>query len=91
LSSVIRVCVVVRGRVQGVWFRDSCQTRAREEGVAGFVRNCDDGSVVAEFEGPEPAVARMIAWCREGPPRARVDDVQVEAIPTTNTPGFHVR
>jgi acylphosphatase len=88
---VIRVRVVITGRVQGVWFRDSCQQAARANGVAGSVRNRGDGAVEAEFEGGEDAVERMVAWCREGPPRARVDDVQVERIPTVGRPGFDVR
>jgi acylphosphatase len=86
-----RVRVVVTGRVQGVWFRDSCRTEARALHVNGFVRNRGDGAVEAEFEGPPAAVARMIAWCREGPPRARVDDVAVEELTVTGAPGFIVR
>jgi acylphosphatase len=88
---VIRVRVVVTGRVQGVWFRDSCQTEARANGVAGWVRNRGDGAVEAEFEGGEDAVERMVAWCREGPPRARVAEVHVERIATVGRPGFAVR
>jgi acylphosphatase len=83
--------VVVTGRVQGVFFRDTCRDRAREEQVRGFVRNRADGSVEAEFEGTEPAVERMIAWCHAGPPRASVDDVTVERIETVGEPGFRVR
>ena len=71
----IRVRVIVTGRVQGVWFRDSCRDQARSENVNGFARNRADGTVEVELEGTEPAVGRMIAWCRVGPPRARVDAV----------------
>ena len=85
-----RVRVVVTGRVQGVWFRDSCREQARANGVAGFVRNRADGAVEAEFEGPDAAVARMVAWCREGPPRARVDRVAVEELDPAGTQGFRV-
>jgi acylphosphatase len=91
MSGVIRVHVVVTGRVQGVWFRDSCQREARALGVSGWVRNRMDGSVDAEFEGPEAAVERMVAWCREGPPRARVADVAVEALAPTGETRFAVR
>jgi acylphosphatase len=87
----IRVRVVVTGRVQGVWFRDRCQEEARALGVRGFVRNRVDGSVEAEFEGPEAAVERMIAWCHSGPARARVDAVNTERIATVGEPGFRVR
>ena len=87
----VRVRVVVTGIVQGVWFRDSCREQARALHVGGYVRNRGDGAVEAEFEGPSAAVARMIAWCREGPPRARVDDVQVEEVPPTGDERFAVR
>ncbi|MET1002244.1 MAG: acylphosphatase [Acidimicrobiia bacterium] len=87
---MIRVRVVVTGRVQGVWFRESCREQARANGVAGFVRNRADGAVEAEFEGPDAAVARMVAWCREGPPRARVDRVAVEELDPGGTQGFRV-
>jgi acylphosphatase len=70
--------VRVRGRVQGVWFRGSTQQRARELGLAGWVRNCADGSVEAVFEGPPEAVAAAIAFCREGPPAAQVVRVDVD-------------
>ena len=88
---MIRVRAVIAGRVQGVWFRDSCREEARALAVRGFVRNRADGSVEAEFEGPEAAVERMIAWCRTGPPRARVDAVNTERIATIGEPGFRVR
>jgi acylphosphatase len=90
-KALVRVRVVVVGRVQGVWFRDSCREQARASGVAGFVRNRGDGAVEAEFEGPPPAVARMVAWCREGPPRARVDDVHVVELAPIGDVRFAVR
>jgi acylphosphatase len=85
------VRVVVTGRVQGVWFRESCRNEARALGVGGFVRNRADGAVEAEFEGPPAAIARMVAWSREGPPRARVDDVQLRDIEPVDERGFRVR
>ncbi|GIU87247.1 MAG: acylphosphatase [Acidimicrobiia bacterium] len=87
----VRVRVVVTGRVQGVWFRDTCRERARREGVAGWVRNRPDGAVEAELEGPPAAVARLVEWCREGPPRARVDAVEVTDLPPRGERGFRVR
>ena len=56
----------VSGRVQGVWFRGTCQEQARAFGVTGWVRNAYDGRVEAVFEGPPAAVDRMVAWCHEG-------------------------
>jgi acylphosphatase len=90
MSSLTRVRVVVRGRVQGVWFRDSCRERARAERVNGWIRNNLDGSVEAEFEGPPAAVERMVAWCREGPPRARVDAIETETVATTREATFRI-
>ena len=87
----IRVRVIVTGRVQGVWFRDSCRDQARRESVSGFARNRADGSVEVELEGTEPAVERMIAWCRVGPARARVDAVAVEQISPVGDAGFRIR
>ncbi|MDZ4827570.1 MAG: acylphosphatase [Actinomycetota bacterium] len=92
MSGLTRVRVSISGRVQGVWFRDSCREEARALGVAGWVRNCVDGvRVEAEFEGPEAAVARMVAWSRQGPPRAGVDEVHVEPLSPTGEQGFRVR
>ncbi|MCL4684785.1 acylphosphatase [Myxococcota bacterium] len=69
--------VRIRGRVQGVWFRGATQQRAQALGLAGWVRNCPDGSVEAVFEGPAGAVAAAVAFCGEGPPAARVERVEV--------------
>ena len=83
--------MIVTGRVQGVWFRDTCRDQARVEQVAGFARNRADGTVEVELEGTEPSVERMIAWCGVGPARARVDSVAVERIPPVGDPGFRIR
>jgi acylphosphatase len=91
MSGLIRVRVIVTGRVQGVWFRDSCQQQARAEGLTGWVRNRSDGAVEAELEGPPAAVERVVAWCRSGPPRARVDAVATATVPLVGEPGFRVR
>jgi acylphosphatase len=71
----VRTRVQIDGRVQGVFFRDSCAREARTRGVGGFVRNRGDGSVEAVFEGDADAVDQMVAWCRHGPPRALVTAV----------------
>lgn len=91
MPSLTRVRVVVTGRVQGVWFRDSCRAEARRDHVGGWVRNRSDGAVEAEFEGPPAAVERMVAWCHEGPPRARVEQVDVASIPPIGESSFRVR
>lgn len=69
--------VIVSGRVQGVFFRDSCRTTAVRHGVRGWVRNLSDGTVEARFEGAPDAVDRLVAWAHEGPPAAQVERVEV--------------
>lgn len=76
----------VTGRVQGVAFRWHTEERARELGVAGWVRNEVDGSVLLHAEGDAAAVDALVEWCRTGPPSARVEHVAVrEAVPTGAT------
>jgi acylphosphatase len=72
-----RVRVVVTGRVQGVYYRGSTQQEASRLGVAGWVRNRDDGSVEFVAAGPSGAVDALIAWAHRGPDGARVDGVAV--------------
>ena len=86
-----RVRVVVSGRVQGVFFRDSCRREAQLRGVTGWVRNDPEGTVTAEFEGRPEDVAAMVAWCHEGPPYASVDRVQQQEVAVTGGSGFEVR
>ena len=82
--------VVVHGLVQGVFFRDSCRREADREGVAGWVRNEPDGSVAALFEGSEEDVDHLVRWCRSGPPRARVERVDVIDAEPTGAASFDV-
>jgi acylphosphatase len=92
VSSVpIRRRVVVRGRVQGVFFRDTIRRRAREAGVSGWVRNRSDGAVEAVFEGDSGAVEEMVALCRQGPPQADVREVECFDEEVEGTGGFAVR
>jgi acylphosphatase len=85
-----RVHVFVAGRVQGVFFRAGCVEQARALGVAGWVRNAPDGRVEAVFEGRELGVEAMVRWCREGPPHAQVDSVDVLEEPPEGEEGFRV-
>jgi len=73
----VRAHLLIRGRVQGVWYRGSMENEAERLGVAGWVRNRPDGAVEAEVEGEREAVEALIAWARHGPPAARVTDVEV--------------
>ncbi len=74
---MVRLSLVVRGRVQGVGFRWYVQREAADLGVAGEVRNRFDGSVEIEAEGARAALERLAALVRQGPPGARVTDVEV--------------
>jgi acylphosphatase len=84
------VRVRIFGRVQGVFFRASCARLADDLGVTGWVRNLPHGDLEAVFQGPDAAVDEMLAWCRHGPPHARVDGVDVEAEPPIRDTGFRV-
>ncbi|HEX5861280.1 MAG TPA: acylphosphatase [Nocardioides sp.] len=84
------VDVTVTGRVQGVFFRAQTREQADRLGVTGWVRNDPDGSVSAHFEGDQHAVEAMVDWCREGPPRARVERVDVHESEPTGARGFDV-
>ena len=71
----VRVRLRVRGQVQGVFYRQSTATEAARLGLAGSVRNLPDGSVEVVAEGPRADVETLVAWCRRGPPAARVAEV----------------
>ena len=72
--------VVVCGRVQGVGYRISMQEAADHLRITGWVRNRRDGTVEAVVQGSENDVERMVAWCRRGPPGARVTTATTEAL-----------
>lgn len=91
MSDLVRRRVVVRGRVQGVFFRDSCRQEALDAGVAGFVSNQPDGTVLAVFEGDGDGVRRMVDWCRSGPSSAHVTAVDVGEEEPTGETDFTVR
>ncbi|HEY6592682.1 MAG TPA: acylphosphatase [Asanoa sp.] len=88
---MIRRRVIVSGRVQGVFFRDTCRREAARRGVAGWVRNRADGTVEAAFEGRPEAVDALVAWVRTGPPHAAVTGVDVRAEPVEGAAGFEIR
>ncbi len=73
-----RVSVRVTGKVQGVFYRASTRDKAMALGLKGFVRNEPDDSVYIEAEGNEQQLNELIAWCRQGPPRAEVSDLIVK-------------
>ena len=88
---MIRRRVIVHGRVQGVFFRESVRRLAQQRGVAGFVANRRDGTVEAVFEGEPAAVERLVDFCRDGPRGASVDSVDVFEEAPDDLSGFVVR
>ena len=82
--------MVVHGQVQGVFFRDTCRREARSRGVAGWVRNNDDGTVEAVFEGEPDAVTTLVDWAHQGPSGAHVTSVQVTEEQPEGLNGFRV-
>jgi len=84
--------LVIRGRVQGVGYRDAAVQAAFEFGVCGWVRNRPDGSVEALAQGEPEALERFAAWCRRGPPLARVADVaSTDALVDNKLDAFEMR
>jgi acylphosphatase len=77
----VRAHILVSGRVQGVYFRQSTLLEAQNLGVNGWVRNLMDGRVEAVFEGEEHPVKTLVNYCRQGPPAARVINLDVSYGP----------
>ena len=74
-----------------MWFRDACRREAQARDVTGFVKNRNDGTVEAVFEGAAAAVAECVAWCRIGPQRADVTGIDVVEEAAVGLVGFHIR
>lgn len=89
-APVVARRVVVRGRVQGVFFRDSVRREARSRGIAGWARNCADGTVEVHLEGSPDAVGELVRWCRSGPRHATVDGVHVSDAEPDGLDGFRI-
>jgi acylphosphatase len=88
---MVRAHVVVHGRVQGVFFRDTTRRRAEQRGVAGWVRNRPEGTLEAVFEGDVEAVEALVAFCRVGPGGALVERLELSEEEPGGLSGFHVR
>ena len=91
--SLVRARVLIRGRVQGVWFRESTRERACELGLTGWVRNLRDGQVEALFEGEREGVERALEFVRRGPALARVlqtDVTDYQEIERVSSADFQV-
>ena len=81
--------LIIHGRVQGVYYRDSMRREALRLSVSGWVRNRDDGTVEAVLHGSADAVEALAQWARRGPEHARVERVHVSSIEGTHT-GFMI-
>lgn len=73
--SKIRIRLIIKGRVQGVWFRESTRREAEKLGAEGWVKNRPDNTVEAVIEGEKLVVNKLVAWCHQGPPAANVTGV----------------
>ena len=91
MSESTRRRVVVRGNVQGVFFRDSCRREASSRGVSGWVTNRPDGAVEAVFEGDADAVQALVDWCAQGPRGAHVASVDETTEEPEGLSGFEIR
>jgi acylphosphatase len=88
---VVRRRLVIRGRVQGVFFRDTLRRVAERQGVSGWARNTYEGTVEAVLEGEDDAVERTIAFAHQGPEGASVEQVDVEEEEPEGLTGFAIR
>ena len=86
----VRCRAIVSGRVQGVYYRDTCRRVARGLGVRGWVRNRSDGTVELVAEGARDAVDDLLAWCRQGPPRAHVTALTITDEAPTGESTFRI-
>jgi acylphosphatase len=91
MSEVVRRRAVVRGHVQGVFFRDTTRREAQRRGVAGWISNRPDGAVEAVFEGDPDAVAALVDFCKNGPRGAEVRQVETSEERPEGLRGFDVR
>ena len=82
--------ILVTGEVQGVFFRQTAQEKARKLGVQGTVMNKEDGTVAIVATGTRELLDAFVEWCKEGPPRARVKDVEVKEIPLQHFGSFTI-
>ena len=90
-EDIIACQLIVRGRVQGVFFRDSVRREAQRRGVAGWATNRPDGSVEIVLEGRAPDVRELISYCERGPRRAEVTGVELREHSPQGLRGFEIR
>lgn len=84
------VQLLVKGRVQGVFYRATAKEKAEELGIKGWVRNTAEGYVEILANGTEEQLKKFIDWCYEGPPKAEVDEVLIQSSEDQVKTGFHI-
>lgn len=84
------ISILVKGKVQGVWFRKHTQETALRLGITGTVENRPDSSVLIHATGTAEQLDELISWCRSGPPRAEVSAVKTKEIPLATFPDFRI-
>ena len=84
------VHLLVSGKVQGVFYRATAKEKADALGLSGWIKNTLDGNVEATVSGSDAAVEAFVNWCRQGPPKAQVADVEVTPKPDDGLQGFQV-
>ncbi len=90
MRDMVHKNISVRGRVQGVGFRFSAREQARQLSIKGHVKNKADGTVYIEAEGEPEKVNQYVRWCKQGPPHAQVEDIEVEEGEMKNYSAFGV-
>ena len=84
------VHLLIKGKVQGVFYRAAAKEKADQLGLNGWVKNTLEGEVEATVSGNETAVQQFVAWCRQGPPKAQVADIIITPKPDDGFSGFHI-
>jgi acylphosphatase len=85
-----RIRIKITGKVQGVFYRKSAHARAIALGLSGWVKNTDDGRVLAEVQGDPYGLELFTQWCRKGPDQAQVTGVDTEIVPPQAEKGFRI-
>lgn len=83
--------IIVSGKVQGVFFRQSTLEEAQRLGIKGFVRNEANGDVCIEALGSEELLRKLVEWCKKGLPRAVVNNVNILEVEPANFTSFEIR
>jgi acylphosphatase len=91
MSETGAVYLIVRGRVQGVFFRAGVQKVAAGLGLTGWVKNCVDRSVELHAEGDREKLEELVAWCRKGPPLASVSGIDLSWVESEGLSSFDIR